>query len=280
MKPVAFAAKLSPYPRICFLDVHILTVTRPRKHIKPQFSQTILLPNVYNNPGHTPEGQGMTPQQLQADFDRFYEDFFMYVSALLHLSLADNLGRDLCGYGHLLEMHVCDNVGDHLMGNVYARFEWEAEAAKAAENLNDRWYAMRPLHCELSPVSDFREACCRQNELGECKREGCVRGLIKISGNELIGLETDSATSCTCVTPRNPWSPPFTRVSGWAGGRSRRMGTQRQVGIWDGHQEVLQSYGTTGREGGCRLQIIVTEEQMAGGKGHGGTSGDIDIEAL
>ena len=50
-----------------------------RKHIKPQFSQTLLLPNVYNNPGHTPEGQLMTPQQLQADFDRFYEDFFMYV---------------------------------------------------------------------------------------------------------------------------------------------------------------------------------------------------------
>jgi hypothetical protein len=24
----------------------------------------------------------MTPQQLQADFDRFYEDFYMYVSTL------------------------------------------------------------------------------------------------------------------------------------------------------------------------------------------------------
>lgn len=48
-----------------------------RKHIKPQFSQTILLPNVYNNPGHTPEGQNMSAEELQADFDRFYEDFFM-----------------------------------------------------------------------------------------------------------------------------------------------------------------------------------------------------------
>lgn len=67
---------------------------------------------------------------------------------------------------------MCDNVGDHLQGNVYARFEWEAEAAKACEILNDKWYAMRPLLAELSPVSDFREACCRQNELGECKREG------------------------------------------------------------------------------------------------------------
>ena len=61
-----------------------------RKHIKPQFSQTILLPNVYNNPGHTPEGQNMSQQQLQSDFDRFYEDFFI----------------ELCQYGHVLEMHV------------------------------------------------------------------------------------------------------------------------------------------------------------------------------
>lgn len=61
---------------------HLLTnvhvhVRFDRKHIKPQFSQTILLPNVYNNPGHTPEGQNMSAEELQADFDRFYEDFFM-----------------------------------------------------------------------------------------------------------------------------------------------------------------------------------------------------------
>lgn len=30
----------------------------------------------------------------------------------------------------------------------------------------------RPLYAELSPVTDFREACCRQNENGECNRGG------------------------------------------------------------------------------------------------------------
>ncbi|WVQ74366.1 hypothetical protein IAR50_003966 [Cryptococcus sp. DSM 104548] len=127
-----------------------------RKHIKPQFSQTICLPNVYNNPAHTPEGQNMSNAELQADFDRFYEDFFI----------------ELAKYGNVLEMIVCDNVGDHLLGNVYAKYEYEAEAARAVRELNDRWYAMRPLLCELSPVTDFRESCCRQNEMGECKREG------------------------------------------------------------------------------------------------------------
>ena len=38
-------------------------------------------------------------------------------------------------------MQVCDNVGDHLIGNVYARYEWETEAQAAVDNLNDRWYA-------------------------------------------------------------------------------------------------------------------------------------------
>lgn len=72
----------------------------------------------------------------------------------------------------MLELHICDNVGDHLIGNVYARFDLELECAKACENLNGRWYAGKPLWAELSPVSDFREACCRQNDEGNCNRGG------------------------------------------------------------------------------------------------------------
>ena len=44
-------------------------------------------------------------------------------------------------------------------------------AQKACDDLNSRWYAARPIYCELSPVTDFREACCRLNS-----GEGCVRG--------------------------------------------------------------------------------------------------------
>lgn len=69
-------------------------------------------------------------------------------------------------------MHVCDNVGDHLIGNVYARYDWEEEAQRAVEAINHKWYAGRPLSAELSPVTDFREACCRQNDQGECTRGG------------------------------------------------------------------------------------------------------------
>jgi len=34
------------------------------------------------------------------------------------------------------------------------------------EELNNRWFNSRPIHAELSPVTDFREACCRQYEMG------------------------------------------------------------------------------------------------------------------
>ncbi|CAO1620424.1 unnamed protein product [Sympodiomycopsis kandeliae] len=127
-----------------------------RKHTRPAFSQTILVSNVYQNPRHLDPESKLSDDDLQDQFDDFYEDFFC----------------ELTKYGQLVEMHVCDNVGDHLIGNVYARYEWEEEAQRAVDALNDRWYDGRPLFAELSPVTDFREACCRQNETTGCDRGG------------------------------------------------------------------------------------------------------------
>ena len=59
-------------------------------------------------------------------------------------------------------MNVCDNLGDHLVGNVYIKFRTEEDAAKAIADLNNRWFGGRPIYAELSPVTDFREACCRK----------------------------------------------------------------------------------------------------------------------
>lgn len=65
-------------------------------------------------------------------------------------------------YGEVEEMNVCDNLGDHLVGNVYIKFRYEEDAAKAVADLNNRWFGGRPIYAELSPVTDFREACCRE----------------------------------------------------------------------------------------------------------------------
>ncbi|KAJ3129076.1 Splicing factor U2AF 26 kDa subunit [Nowakowskiella sp. JEL0407] len=126
-----------------------------RKHVKPTFSQTVLVSNVYQNPAHLSPTL-LTEAQLQEHFDLFWEDMFI----------------ELAKYGEIEEMNVCDNVGDHLVGNVYIRYRFEEDAQKSVESLNNRFYAGRPLYAELSPVTDFREACCRQYENGECTRGG------------------------------------------------------------------------------------------------------------
>lgn len=146
-----------------------------RKHVKPSYSQTILMPNMYQNPAYDPKSK-MNPSQMQNHFDAFYEDLWC----------------ELCKYGELEELVICDNNNDRefsefcfdfssgilttdsaidLIGNVYGRFKYEEDAQVACDALNSRWYAGRPIYCELSPVTDFREACCRLNSA-----EGCIRG--------------------------------------------------------------------------------------------------------
>lgn len=99
----------------------------------------------------------VSDEEMQEHYDNFFEDVFV--------ELEDK-------YGEIEEMNVCDNLGDHLVGNVYIKFRREEDAERAAKELNNRWFGGRPVYAELSPVTDFREACCRQYEMGECTRSG------------------------------------------------------------------------------------------------------------
>ncbi|KAI0231224.1 Splicing factor U2AF 26 kDa subunit [Lamellibrachia satsuma] len=133
-----------------------------RLHNKPTFSQTILLQNLYLNPQNTAQTADgshihVSDVEMQSHYDEFFEEVFV------ELELK---------YGEIEEMNVCDNLGDHLVGNIYVKFHQEESAEKAVADLNNRWFNARPIHAELSPVTDFREACCRQYEMGECTRGG------------------------------------------------------------------------------------------------------------
>jgi len=134
-----------------------------RIHNKPTFSQTMLLQNLYINPQNsakTADGShlaNVTDEEMQEHYDNFFEDVFV--------ECEDK-------YGPVEEMNVCDNLGDHLVGNVYVKFKQEDDAEKATTDLNNRWFGGRPVYAELTPVTDFREACCRQYETGECTRSG------------------------------------------------------------------------------------------------------------
>jgi len=89
-------------------------------------------------------------------FEEFYEEIF----------------DELSNYGYIEELHVCDNLGDHLVGNVYVKYKKEEDAAKCQKALHGRFYAGRPLTAEFSPVTDFREARCRQFDESMCGRGG------------------------------------------------------------------------------------------------------------
>lgn len=136
-----------------------------RLHNKPTFSQTIVLQNIYQNPQNSAQSadgsNSMLPNISDVEMQEHFDDFFAEVFTELEEK-----------YGEIEEMNICDNLGDHLVGNVYIKFRFEEDAEKAVQALNNRWFNGQPIRAELSPVTDFREACCRQYEMGECTRGG------------------------------------------------------------------------------------------------------------
>ncbi|KAM1056367.1 hypothetical protein ACFX13_030525 [Malus domestica] len=146
-----------------------------RLHTKPSVSPTILLSNMYQRPdmitpGVDAEGQPIDPRQMQRHFEEFYEDLFL----------------ELSKYGDIESLNVCDNLADHMVGNVCVQFREEEHAANALRNLSGRFYAGRPIIVDYSPVTDFREATCRQYEENTCNRGGyCNFMHLKRIGREL-----------------------------------------------------------------------------------------------
>ncbi|MBA0800311.1 hypothetical protein Gohar_010753 [Gossypium harknessii] len=74
----------------------------------------------------------------------------------------EDLFEELSKYGQIESLNICDNLADHMVGNVYVQFREEEHAANAVKNLSGRFYAARPIIVDFSPVTDFREATCRQ----------------------------------------------------------------------------------------------------------------------
>ncbi|XP_055372960.1 splicing factor U2af 38 kDa subunit-like [Condylostylus longicornis] len=131
-----------------------------RIHTKPIFSQTVLLQNFYIDVENSVKSAEFNTiknidKEIQNKFEEFYEDIFVECEEK---------------YGEIEIINVCDNLGDHLVGNVYIKFRYEDDAKKAVEDLNNRWFDGRPIYAELSPVEDFQDACCRQYEVRNCRR--------------------------------------------------------------------------------------------------------------
>ncbi|KMZ69098.1 Splicing factor U2af 38 kDa subunit [Zostera marina] len=132
-----------------------------RLHNRPTISPTLLLSNMYQRPdvitpGVDPQGQPIDPNKIQEHFEDFYEDIF----------------EELSKHGEVETLNICDNLADHMVGNVYVQFKEAEQADSALKSLQGRFYSGRPIIADFSTVTDFREATCRQYEENSCNRGG------------------------------------------------------------------------------------------------------------
>nr|XP_033770411.1 splicing factor U2AF 26 kDa subunit isoform X1 [Geotrypetes seraphini] len=175
-----------------------------RLHNKPTFSQTIVLLNLYQNPqntAHTADGSHILGHVSDVEVQEHYDNFFEEVFTELQQK-----------YGEIEEMNICDNLGDHLVGNVYVKFRREEDAERALAELNNRWFNGQAITAELSPVTDFRESCCRQYEMGECTRGGfCnfmhLKPISSALRRQLYGRSRRARPSGFGSPPRSPKRP-------------------------------------------------------------------------
>ncbi|KAM1109788.1 hypothetical protein EV2_009473 [Malus domestica] len=150
-------------------------------------------PDMLTNPGVDPQGQALDPRKIQDNFEDFYEDLF----------------EELSKYGQIESLDICDNLADHMVGNVYVRFREEEHAQAALQNFTGRFYAGRPIIVDFSPLTDFREATCRQYEENVCNRGGyCNFMHLKKISRELRrrrsrggSLESTTSKTVIAVTP-------------------------------------------------------------------------------
>jgi splicing factor U2AF subunit len=127
-------------------------------HYIPNFSQTVILRNFYLSPLNSlqtaVQRDKYTLDELQRHFDETYEELFV--------EMEDK-------YGEIEELHICENMNEHLVGNTYVKFRYEEDADKACKDMNNRWFNGRPIYAEMSPVTDFHDASCQVQER-DCPR--------------------------------------------------------------------------------------------------------------
>ena len=79
-------------------------------------------------------------------FEKFFEDVF----------------KEMSQYGEIEDMIVVDNLGDHIVGNVYVKYTDEDYSENALNNINGRFFGGKKISAIFSPVTDFVNAKCKQ----------------------------------------------------------------------------------------------------------------------
>jgi splicing factor U2AF subunit len=143
-----------------------------RLHHRPAFSPSILIKHVFRHPVRVAEleqamsgaqGNNNKISKSRTDKVKAFEDFLCFYEEMF---------LELSKFGRIDELHVCDNLGDHMIGHVYCKFFNEEDASDAMQVMNGRLYDGHKMEVEFSPVTDFREARCRDFDEEACSRGG------------------------------------------------------------------------------------------------------------
>lgn len=133
-----------------------------KTHFRPPTSRVVLFPLMYPNPQAAHiyvrdkhwEFSSFEKKYLDMHFEKFFKDVW----------------RTFMEFGRIISIHVCANLCDHLLGNVYIQFEESRAAEKVCQELHSRSYNGILLLPELSPVNEFNDACCKQFRESSCER--------------------------------------------------------------------------------------------------------------
>ncbi|XP_029000528.1 U2 small nuclear ribonucleoprotein auxiliary factor 35 kDa subunit-related protein 1 isoform X2 [Betta splendens] len=157
-----------------------------RKHIYPTSSLTLMIRGMFRTFGMEESRRDdydidacleHSEEDLQESFVEFYHDVL----------------PEFRSVGKVLQFKVSCNYEPHLRGNVYVQFDTEEQCTEAFIKFNGRWYAGRQLHCEICPVTRWKNAIC-----GLFDRQKCPKGkhcnflhVFRNPGNEFWEADRD-----------------------------------------------------------------------------------------
>jgi splicing factor U2AF subunit len=158
--------------------------TCTKLHFRPSSSPTVLFPMMYPVPQAIEHVKDKTwsftnfdKKYLKKHFEHFYKDTW----------------RTFMEFGKIAELRVVGNVCDHLLGNVYIKFEDPVNAGTVVQQLKTKRLNEIILLPELSPVTDFSDACCKEDIEGKCNRglQCNFLHILKVSKSLMEKLEKD-----------------------------------------------------------------------------------------
>ncbi|CAF99810.1 unnamed protein product, partial [Tetraodon nigroviridis] len=126
-----------------------------RKHVYPTASPTLMIRSMFKTFGMEEARRDDYDMDacLEHSEEELYESFLEFYHDVL---------PEFKSVGKVLQFKVSCNHEPHLRGNVYVQFGSEEQCKEALIKFNGRWYAGRQLHCEMCPVTRWKNAICGQ----------------------------------------------------------------------------------------------------------------------